>query len=54
MAPTAPIFPEGEPKVYEEIRGEVLGRFFRRFEAQVYGARRLGTVGYRFTDREAL
>jgi len=54
MAPTVSLFPEGEPKIYGEIRGEVLGRPFRRFEVQVYGARRLGTVGYRFTDREAL
>jgi hypothetical protein len=49
MAPTASLFPEGEPEVYGEIRGEVMGRPFRRFEAQVYGARRFGTVGYRFT-----
>jgi hypothetical protein len=49
MAPTAPLFPEGEPEVYGEIRGEVLGRPFRRFEVQVYGARRFGAVGYRFT-----
>ena len=44
MAPAASLFPEGEPEVYGEIRGEVLGRPFRRFEVQVYGA-----VGYRFT-----
>jgi len=49
MAPTAPLFPEGEPEVYGEIRGEVLGLSFRRFEARVYGARRFGAVGYRFT-----
>jgi len=49
MALTASLFPEGEPEVYGEIRGEVLGRSFRRFEAQVYGARRFGAVGYRFT-----
>jgi len=49
MAPTASLFPEGEPEVYGEIRGEVLGRPFRRFEVQVYGARRFGAVGYRFT-----
>ena len=44
MTPTASLFPAGEPEVYGEIRGEVLGRPFRRFEVQVYGA-----VGYRFT-----
>jgi hypothetical protein len=49
MTPTASLFPEGEPEVYGEIRGEVLGRPFRRFEVQVYGARRFGAVGYRFT-----
>jgi hypothetical protein len=49
MAPTASLFPEGEPEVYGEIQGEVLGHPFRRFEVQVYGARRFGTVGYRFT-----
>jgi len=49
MPPIVSLFPEGEPKVYEEIRGEVLGRPFRRFEVQVYGARRFGAVGYRFT-----
>jgi hypothetical protein len=47
--PTASLFPEGEPEVYGEIRGEVLGRPFRRFEVQVYGARRFGAVGHRFT-----
>ena len=47
--PTASLFPEGEPEVYGEIQGEVLGHPFRRFEAQVYGARRFGAVGYRFT-----
>ncbi len=35
MAPTASLFPEGEPKAYGEYRGEVLGRPFRRFEVQV-------------------
>jgi len=49
MTPTASLFPEGEPEVYGEIRGEVLGRPFRRCEVQVYGARRFGAVGYRFT-----
>jgi hypothetical protein len=49
MALTASLFPEGEPEVYGEIRGEVLGRPFRRLEVQVYGARRFGAVGYRFT-----
>ena len=49
MAPTASLFPEGEPEVYGEIQGEVLGHPFRRFEVQVYGARRFGAVGYRFT-----
>jgi len=44
-----PFFSEGEPEVYGEIRGEVLGRPFRRFEVQVYGARRFGAVAYRFT-----
>jgi hypothetical protein len=44
-----PLFLAGEPKAYGEIRGEVLGRPFRRFEVQVYAARRFGTVGYRFT-----
>jgi hypothetical protein len=49
MALTASLFPEGEPEVYGEIRGEVLGHPFRRFEVQVYGARRFGAVGHRFT-----
>jgi hypothetical protein len=49
MAPTASLFPEGEPEAYGEYRGEVLGHPFRRFEVQVYGARRFGAVGYRFT-----
>jgi hypothetical protein len=49
MAPVASLFPEGEPEVYGEIRGEVMGHPFRRFEVQVYGARRFGAVGYRFT-----
>ena len=44
MTPTASLFPAGEPEVYGEIQGEVLGRPFRRFEVQVYGA-----VAYRFT-----
>jgi hypothetical protein len=47
--PAVPLLPEGEPKAYGEYRGEVLGRPFRRFEVQVYGARRFGAVGYRFT-----
>ncbi len=47
--PAVPLLPEGEPKAHGEHRGEVLGRPFRRFEVQVYGARRFGTVGYRFT-----
>ncbi len=32
MTPTASLFPKGEPEVYGEIRGEVLGRPFRRLE----------------------
>jgi hypothetical protein len=47
--PAVPLLTAGEPEVYGEIRGEVLGRPFRRFEAQVYGARRFGAVGHRFT-----
>jgi hypothetical protein len=47
--PAIPLLPEGEPKAHGEYRGEVLGRPFRRFEVQVYGARRFGAVGYRFT-----
>jgi hypothetical protein len=47
--PAAPLLPEGEPKVYGEHRGEVLGRPFRRFEVNSYAARRFGVVGYRFT-----
>jgi hypothetical protein len=47
--PAVPLLPEGEPKAYGEYRGEVLGRPFRRFGVQVYGARRFGAVGYRFT-----
>jgi len=47
--PAVPLFPEGEPKAHGEYRGEVLGRPFRRFEVQVYGARRFGAAGYRFT-----
>ncbi len=47
--PAMPLLPEGEPKVYGEYRGEVLGRPFRRFEVQVYGARRFGAVAYHFT-----
>ncbi len=47
--PAVPLFPEGEPEAHGEHRGEVLGRPFRRFEVQVYGARRFGAVGYRFT-----
>jgi hypothetical protein len=49
MALTASLFPKGEPKAYGEHRGEVLGLPFRRFEVQVYGARRFGAVGHRFT-----
>jgi hypothetical protein len=48
MTPTASLFPEGEPEVYGEIRGEVLGRPFHRLEVQVYRTRRFGVVGYRF------
>ncbi len=47
--PAVPLLPEGEPKAHREYRGEVLGRPFRRFGVQVYGARRFGAVGYRFT-----
>jgi Ca2+/Na+ antiporter len=47
--PAIPLLPEGEPKAHGEHRGEVLGRPFRRFEVQVYGARRFGAVGYRLT-----
>ncbi len=47
--PAIPLLPEGEPKAYGEYRGEVLGRPFRRFEVQVYGARRFGAVAYHFT-----
>jgi hypothetical protein len=47
--PAVPLLPEGEPKAHGEHRGEVLGRPFRRLEVQVYGARRFGAVGYRFT-----
>ena len=47
--PAIPFLPEGEPKAHGEYRGEVMGRPFRRFEVQVYGARRFGAVGYRFT-----
>jgi hypothetical protein len=47
--PAVPLLPEGEPKAHGEYRGEVLGCPFRRFEVQVYGARRFGAVGYRFT-----
>ena len=47
--PAVPLLPEGEPKAYGEYRGEVMGRPFRRFEVQVYAARRFGAVGYRFT-----
>ena len=43
------LFPGGEPKVYGEYRGEVLGRPFRRLEVQVYGARRFRALGHRFT-----
>ncbi len=47
--PAVPLLPEGEPKAFGEYRGEVLGRPFRRLGVQVYGARRFGAVGYRFT-----
>jgi hypothetical protein len=47
--PAIPLFSGEEPKVYGEMRGEVLGHPFRRFEVQVYGARRFGTVRYYFT-----
>jgi len=47
--PATPFFSEKEPEVYGEIRGEVLGRPFRRCEVQVYMSRRFGAVGYRFT-----
>jgi hypothetical protein len=47
--PAVPLLPEGEAKAHGEHRGEVLGRPFRRFGVQVYGARRFGAVGYRFT-----
>ena len=49
MTPTASLFPKGEPEVYGEYRGEVLGMPFRRFGVQVYTVRRFGAVGYRFT-----
>ena len=44
-----PLLPEGEPEVHGELRGEMLGHPFRRFEVEVYGARRFGLVGYRFS-----
>jgi len=47
--PAVPLLSQGEPEAYGEYRGEVLGRPFRRLEVQVYGARRFGAVGYRFT-----
>ena len=47
--PAVPLLPEGEPEAHGEYRGEVLGLPFRRLEVQVYGARRFGAVGYRFT-----
>jgi hypothetical protein len=47
--PALPLLPEGEPKAHREHRGAVMGYPFRRFEVQVYGARRFGAVGYRFT-----
>ena len=49
MTPTASLFPKGEPEVYGEYRGEVLGMPFRRFGVQVYTVRRFGAVCYRFT-----
>jgi hypothetical protein len=47
--PVVSLLPEGEPEAHGEHRGEVLGHPFRRFEVQVYAARRFGAVGYRFT-----
>jgi hypothetical protein len=47
--PAIPLLPEGEPKAHGEYRGEVMGLSFRRLEVQVYGARRFGAVGHRFT-----
>ena len=47
--PAVPLLPEGEPKAHGEHRGKVLGLSFRRFEVQVYAARRFGRVGHRFT-----
>ena len=47
--PAVPLLSEGEPEAHGEHRGEVLGRPFRRFGVQVYGARRYGIVGYHFT-----
>ncbi len=47
--PAVPLLPEGEPEAHGEHRGKVLGRPFRRFEVQVYGARRFGAVGYHFS-----
>jgi hypothetical protein len=47
--PAVSLFPEGEPKAHGEYRGEVLDLPFRRFEVQVYGARRFGAVGHCFT-----
>ena len=44
-----PLLPEGEPEVHGELRGEVLGHPFRRFQVSVYGAKRFGLVGYRFS-----
>ena len=44
-----PLLPEGEPEVHGELRGEVLGHPFRRFQVSVYGARRFGLVGHRFS-----
>jgi len=44
-----PLLPEGEPEVHGKLRGEVLGRPFHRFQVSVYGARRFGLVGYRFS-----
>jgi hypothetical protein len=47
--PAVSLLPEGEPKAHGEHRGEIMGRPFRRFEVQVYAARRFGAVGHRFT-----
>ncbi|WP_448377396.1 hypothetical protein [Fervidobacterium sp.] len=44
-----PLLPEGEPEAHGELRGRLpSGHPFRRFEVDLYGARRFGPVGYRF------